>query len=292
MNSTRREWLWGGLAAGALSGAPAYRPQLAVQVFVWTQYLQKEKRTLAEGVEDIISGCRAAGYEHAEFMSAFFAPVLRERTFALLEKHALKIPICYHGGPMHTAADAAKTSREILDLAGVLQPVGTRIINTNPSPKPDKAMKSAAELDIQAKALDELGAALAGKGMRLIVHHHDPEMRDGAREWRHILKNTRLDLCLDLMWVARGGQNPLALLKEAGRRVATLHVRNMQDGVCTEAAGPGEIDYPAAVKHLKSMGWSGWAIVELFHEPGTRVSRPLVENLRLSRDYVATVFEA
>jgi len=278
-----------GTAAG-LRAAPFYEAKLAVQIFVWTQYLNKQKRSLEDGVEDVIAGCRAAGYENAEFMSSLFAPEIREKTISLLQRHGLNVPVCYHGGPMHTRPGAARTIRETLALADVVQPLGTEIINTNPVPKPRKEAKTDVELMIQAEAVSRLGLELDRKGLQLTLHHHDPEMADDAREWRHLLKNTDLPLCIDLMWVKRGGQDPMSILKEAGDRVATLHIRNMRDGVCTEAAGDGEIDYGEIVSYLKGRGWSGWAIVELFHEPGTKVTRSLEENLRLSREWTERTF--
>ncbi len=287
---TRRDFVAGAANAAVLRGA-GYQPRLAVQVYVWTQYLRKQGRSIEEGAGDVIAGCRAAGFENAEFMSSFFAPEIRDTTVRLLEEHGLHVPICYHGGPMHTAAAARETIGETLAVADAVKPIGVSAINTNPTPKPKKALKTDEELATQAKALNELGAALGEKGMRLLVHHHDPEMMEDAREWRHILEHTDLPLCIDLMWAKRGDQDPLAILKEAGERVATLHIRNMQNGVCTEAVGDGEIDYTAIAGHLKERGWSGWAIIELFHEPETEVTRSLEENLRLSREYVQEKFE-
>jgi inosose dehydratase len=289
---TRRDLLLATAATTGLRAASGYEARIAVQIYVWTQHLNKEKRSLADGVEDVIAGCRAAGFENAEFMSSFFAPELRDKTIGLLREHGLNVPVCYHGGPMHTAEDAERVTKETLELADALQPLGTRYINTNPIPKPKKALKTDRELAIQAEAVNRLGGELEKKGMQLLLHHHDPEMMENAREWRHLLRNTNLPLCIDLMWVARGGQDPLSILKEAGDRVATLHVRNMQNGVCTEAAGDGDIDYPKIVEYLEGRNWNGWAIVELFHEPGTKVTRSLEENLRLSREWIEETFQA
>ncbi len=287
MRVGRREFLFGGLAALA---AGAYAPQITAQVFIWTQEMRKQKRTLADGLADIFAGMAQAGFNNVELMSIFFTPELRERTIALIRQHGFGVPIVYHGGPMHTPEGAEKTIGEALALAEVVRPAGTKTLNVNPAPKANKERKTDQELEAQAEAVNRLAKELRGKGMELILHHHDPEMMENAREWRHLLKSTSAGLCLDLMWVARGGQDPLAILGEAGRRVASLHVRNMRDGVCTEALGDGEIDYRRVAAHLKKIGYDGWVVVELFHEPGTAVTRPLVENLRLSREYAERVF--
>lgn len=290
MRVDRRRFLMGGLAASAARAAGGYAPKMAVQAFIWTQEMRKQNRTLADGLEDIFAGSARAGFKNVELMSIFFRPELRGRTTALIKQHGFGVPIVYNGGPMHTAEGAEKTIAETLELADVVKQAGTKTLNVNPTPKPNKELKTDQELKAQVDAVNRLGKELRKKGMQLILHHHDPEMMENAREWRHLLTNTSWPLCIDLMWVARGGQDPMAILREAGRRVASLHVRNMRDGVCTEAFGDGEIDYAQVTAHLKKIGYQGWVVVELFHEPGTKVTRPLVENLRLSREYAEKVF--
>lgn len=290
MSVSRREWLAGVLAAGRLTGQTGAGPGLAAQVYVWTQYLRKENRTLGDGLEDIFAGTRAAGYDNVELMSSFFTPELRERTLELLKAHQLGVPIVYHGGPMHESAGAEKTIAETLELADTSRPAGVQMLNVNPSPKPARERKTDRELAIQARAVNRLGNELKKKGLRLILHHHDPEMAEGAREWLHLLENTDAGLCLDTMWIARGGQNVMEIVRKAGGRLASLHLRNMQNGVCTEALGDGDIDYRELAAYLRGMNFQGWYVVELFHEDGTAVTRSLEENLRLSRRYAEEVF--
>lgn len=290
MSVSRRQWLAGILAAGSTSGQTGSGAALAAQVYVWTQYLRKENRTLQQGLEDIFAGTRAAGFENVELMSSFFAPELRERTLELLRAHGLGVPIVYHGGPMHETAAAEKTIAEALELADTSRPAGVQMLNVNPSPKPARERKTDRELAVQARAVNRLGSELKKKGLRLILHHHDPEMAEGAREWRHLLENTDAGVCLDTMWIARGGQNVMEIVRKAGDRLASLHLRNMHRGVCTEAFGDGDIDYRALAAYLKGINFRGWYVVELFHEDGTAVTRPLEENLRLSRRYAEEVF--
>ncbi|MCP5111818.1 MAG: TIM barrel protein [bacterium] len=290
MELTRREWIAGIAGAGMAAGQSGYAPGLAVQVYVWTQYLRKKEIALVDGVEDVIAGSTAAGFENAELMSSFFAPEVRERTLELLRKYELAVPVVYHGGPMHTQALAEKTIAQTLELAPIAKQAGAKIINTNPVPKPKRAPKTSRELAVQAKAVQRLGDELTQQGIDLILHHHDPEMANNAREWQHLFDNTDLGLCIDTMWVKRGGQEPMEIVRKAGNRLRTLHLRNLEGGVCTEAFGDGDIDYRVLADYLRGIGFQGWLIVELFHEPETEVTRTLEENLRLSRRYAEEVF--
>jgi inosose dehydratase len=288
---TRRQFLAGALAATQAAGKSGYSPTLAAQVYVWTQHLRSQNRTLKDGLEEIFAGTRQAGYERVELMSIFFQPDVREQTLALLKKHRLQVPIVYNGGPMHEAAAAEKTIAETLAVADIVRGAGARVIDVNPNPKPKKARKSDEELEVQSRALTRLAGELKKRKMQLIVHHHDPEMAENAREWRYMLRHTDVPFCMDVHWIYRGGQDPLGILREAGKRVASLHLRNSQDGVWTESLGDGDVDYRKVAAHLRQIQYSGFLVVELAYEKGTKITRSLPEDLRLSRIYSEQVFD-
>ena len=289
---TRREVLAGALGVKALAGQPAYAPTLAAQVYVWTQHFRRQKKALADGIEDVIAGTRAAGFENVELMSLFLTPELRSKTLELLKVHELKIPIVYNGGPMHETAAARKTIAQTLELAAVVADAGTRVITVNPNPKPKRVRKSDAELEVQATAVNRLAAGLAKSGLQLVLHHHDPEMAENAREWRHLLNNTDAGLCIDTHWVLRGGQDTMAILREAGERLASLHLRNSRNDIWTEALGDGDVNYREVAAYLKEISFQGYLVVELAHQEETKLTRSLEENLRLSRQYAEEVFGA
>jgi inosose dehydratase len=284
---TRRELLVC-VAAGAVNAASKYSPVVAAQLYVWTQQFRKERRTLAEGVAGALAATRRAGYEHVELMASFFDPGVREHTLPALKANALDAPIVYDGGPMHEPEAAEKTAAKTLELAAAAAPAGARIVNFNPSPKRDR--KTLEELKTQARYLRRLEADLRARGVRLILHHHNPEMAEGAREWRFLLAETDVPLCLDLHWAHRGGQDPMGLLREAGKRVASVHLRNSRQGVWTEDLGGGDIDYRPVADYLRNNGFAGYLVVELAYENGTAITRSLEENLRLSREWLAKVF--
>ena len=290
MRIERRDFLAGVIGAKALAGDSGYAPILAAQAYVWTQVLRKQKRTLAEGVEDVIAGTRAAGFENTELMSAFFTAELGSRTIALLKQHNLKVPIVYNGGPMHTRAAAGKTIAGTLKLADTIRDTGARVINFNPNPKARKTLKTERELEQEAGAVTTLGVELHKKGFELILHHHDPAMKQNAREWHYLLKNTNLRLCVDTHWVYRGGQDPMEIVREAGSRLASLHLRNSRDRVWMESFGDGDIDYRPLAAYLKEIRYRGYLVIELAYEKDTRITRPLEEDLRLSREYAEQVF--
>ncbi len=194
---------------------------------------------------------------------------------------------------MHTRDEAAATSAKALEIALLCKPFGCVAVVHNPSPKPASAQKTDHELTLQASALNDLGQILKSNGFELRIHHHTPELLENAREWRQILHNTNpkyVALCLDLDWVHQGGFKPLDLLKEAGPRVREIHVRNSKDKLWLEDLEDGDIDYRAIATFLKKEKIKPLVVVELAYREHTAISRPLAEDLRLSRIYAEKVF--
>jgi inosose dehydratase len=281
------------LLGGNKASAGHYAPKLSVEVYIWIQHLESEKKTLAEGVEEVLASFHGAGYRRVELNQDFFQPALRERTLALLAKYKLTPETIYAGTTLHKAAAAERSVKEVVELGRLLKASGTRVIVTNPSPKRGQAPKTKEELDTQAKYVDQLGAELHQQGMKLALHHHTPELVEHAREWRHLLQHTnprRVYCCVDVHWAYRGGQEVMSFIRETGDRLVELHLRNSKQGVWTEDFGPGDIDYQKVADYLRGISFNGYLVVELAYEKDTQITRSLDEDLRLSRQYTEKVF--
>lgn len=290
---SRREFLAGLPAAGALAQETGYAPMLASQVYVWRQQLSAEKKPLSDNLERIFSGTARAGFQRVELDASFFKPELAEETARRLRRHKLEVPIVYNGGPMHMRELAEATWAETLEMAEAAKTAGAAAVNFNASPKPDGQRKSDAELKTQAYYIDQLAEELALRHMHLFLHQHALEMAENAREWRHLLANTNpatVSFCVDVDWVLRGKQDPMTIIEEARRRLASLHLRNSVNGVWTEAFGPGDIDYQNVADYLKATAYRGYLVVELAYVAETRKTRSLEDNLKESRRYAEKIF--
>ena len=294
---TRRQVLAdlaGGAAVTPLTAQHSdYRPVLSSQIYVWTQQFYEQHKSLADGLEEAFEGTSRAGFRRIELMYSCFTPDLRAKTIDLLGKHKLTAPVVYNGGVMHEQAAARKMIEQTLQLAGWTKAAGTVAINVNPSPKPNRERKTDAELDTQAKSLNQLAAELRKSGMKLHIHHHDPELRENAREWKHIVQHTDpklVSFCVDVHWALRGGQDPVAFVREVLSRTSSYHLRNSKQGVWLEELADGDVDYGTIAGDLKKAKYSGYLVVELAYEKETKITRPLEESLKRSRVWAERVF--
>ena len=115
-------------------------------------------------MEEVLASFHRAGYRRVELNQDFFKPELRDKTFALLAKYDLAPETIYTGTTLHEAAAAEKSVKEVVELARLLKPHGTRVIVTNPSPKPGQARKTDQELDTQAQYVRPVGRRAAPTG--------------------------------------------------------------------------------------------------------------------------------
>jgi inosose dehydratase len=82
----------------------------------------------------------------------------------------------------------------------------------------------------------------------------------------------------------------MALLREGGRRLASVHLRNSQQGIWTEDLGEGDLNHADFARFLRGIGFDGFLVVELAYDKETRITRPITRSLEMSRAYVEKVF--
>lgn len=290
----RRDLLLMGPAAMLGLAAKRYQTsRLSVEGYIFQQYAERQNKKLADVLDEIFPMAHDAGFRNIELNQAFLTPELRGRVLQMVEANSLRMPSVYVGGSMHRRDLADRTISRALEIAGLCKKLGCRAVVNNPDPKPHDVPKTDAELAVQVKMLNRMGRELAERGFQFWTHAHAPQMADHAREWRYNLHHTDpkyVWICLDIDWVYQGGQNPMELLREAGRRVASLHLRNSHHKVWLESFTSGDIDYKQIALHLKRANLQPLLVVELAYMKQTVVTRPLEEDLRLSRIYAERVF--
>ncbi|HEY3937317.1 MAG TPA: TIM barrel protein [Bryobacteraceae bacterium] len=289
---TRRELLCSAVAA-VVSSAAEPPLKLSVEGYIFQQYAQRKKKPLAEVIGEVLPMARAAGFTNLELNSTFFTPALREQVLAALRTQKLRMPSVYVGGAMHENELAAQTIAKALEIGAVCKPFGCRAIVNNPDPKRNNEEKTDAELAVEAESLNRMGRALDGDGFELRVHHHTPQLVNHAREWRYLLGHTDpqyVHICVDVDWAYEGGFDPLTFLREVGSRLRELHIRSAKNKLWLEDVEDSDIDYRGVAAYLKEQKLHPLVVVELAYRANTIVTRPLEDDLRLSRIYVEKVF--
>ena len=266
-------------------------PAVGSQLYGWGQYYQRAGKDLNRHLDDVLSALRDAGYDFAEGNLDIAQPDNNAKFAERLRKKGLRAVSLYTGGPTHVLGQATQTCERIALAAKEAAKAGFGIINFNPDPigRP----KTDRELEIQADALAELGAELAGMGLKLGLHHHTPEMANGGLEFHSNFRRcpaATVGFCYDVHWVFRGGIQPADCLRQYGDRIVSWHLRQSRGQTWWEDLDTGDIDYAAIAAVVRARNIPQFFAVELAIEGGTAVTRDAVQNHARSRRFVREVF--
>ncbi|MGA0557270.1 sugar phosphate isomerase/epimerase family protein [Larkinella sp. VNQ87] len=239
----------------------AKTPAIACNQYTWHTFYQRQGRNWSADLDASLADFAQSGITGYE-PSANSADEI-QALGPLLKKHRLEMHSLYVNSTLHKADEAAQTLATATAIAEAAQPLGARIMVTNPSPIKwgSGEDKTDEQLAIQAENLNRLGAELKKRGLTLAYHTHDIEMRNAAREFHHMMLATdpaNVSLCLDVHWIYRGsGNSQVALfdiVKLYGKRITELHLRQSKNGVWAETFGEGDIDYARLARELKTLG--------------------------------------
>lgn len=124
--------------------------------------------------------------------------------------------------------------------------------------------------------LNDIGARLRGMGFRFHYHNHAHEiiLQDGRPGIDWLLDHAapaNLSFQADVYWVHEGGQNPAQMIREHGRRIQLLHIKDEAE------IGSGPVDFTAVFEAAENIGAVEWYVIEVekyHHDP--------IESVRLS----------
>lgn len=286
------------LAAAALRAAPLGGPHIATNTYPWGTFAKRDGKKYPPHGDELLAAIAASGIDgyEASFTKAEEFDVLGDR----LKTHGLEMRSLYVNSTLHDEAQAAASIESALAIARRAAELGARVVVTNPSPikwgGPEN--KTDAQIVSQGKALDRLGAGLRKLGMVLAYHNHDVELRNGAREFHHMLTATdpeNVKFCLDAHWVFRGcGDSQVALfdvMEHYGDRIVELHLRQSFGGKWAEVfTADGDIDYARLAAWLKGHGIRPHISLEQAVEAGSPKTMDAVAAHRISAENTRRLF--
>lgn len=247
------------LTHSATAFAPKALP-ISSNQYAWITFYNRDKRDWNADLDASLAEYVKSGLTAYEPSFSNVEEV--KRLASLLKKHNLTMPSAYVGSVLHDPTEGKRSIEMALAIAEAAQPLGLKILVSNPSPLKwgSSDIKNDSQLIEQAKNLEFLGSELRKRGVTLAYHTHDVELRAGAREFHHMLQNTdpkNVGFCLDVHWVYRGaGNSQVALfdvVKMYGKRVVELHIRQSVGNVWGETFGEGDINYPRLARELQAL---------------------------------------
>jgi sugar phosphate isomerase/epimerase len=291
---TRRDWLATTAAASALAvcGGSLARGQAAtkrvlVGAHPWVYAATQPKTEIFPILDRIFADMAYAGMDGIELMhNALLHDDAVPTISGLIEKHHLPVLGTSYGATMWDRAQHKAILAEARVLIPRLGQLGGKTLGTSVGGTPTP--KTPEQLDAQAEVIKALMKIAADHGVVLNLHNHTYEVEHNLHDLKGTLARVPdVKLGPDLNWLLRGGVDPPTFIRQYGDRIVFLHLRDQKaDGKWSEAMGEGDMDYHAIGKALDDIHFHGHAMIELAHEGGFKLTRPLRDSLKMSREYV------
>jgi len=146
--------------------------------------------------------------------------------------------------------------------------------------------KSADDWRKIAADLNKIGDQLSRLGLRFAYHNHDFEFKklpSGEMGYDILLKECDPKLVkmeMDLYWITKGGQDPLAYFAKWPGRFPLVHVKDMSGSGAIVDVGKGTIDWNRIFAKRREAG------IEHFFVENDNPTSP-IEDIKVSYDYLS-----
>lgn len=133
---------------------------------------------------------------------------------------------------------------------------------------PNNQFLSAAACTAIGQELGAIGARLRAFGLRFHFHNHAAElaMVEGRRVFDWMLDAAAprdLGCQADVYWLHRGDKDPAAFLREQGRRIELVHLKDEKE------IGLGPVNFAPVFEAIDAIGSVEWQVVEVEAYTGT-----------------------
>jgi inosose dehydratase len=274
------------------------------------------------GYRRVLDEMQATGYAGTELGDWGFMPTDPGLLTAELQRRSLTllgafVPVALKDPAAHAAGieNAVRTSRLLAAVQGDLPFIVLADDNGSVAERSQNAGRirpehglSEAEWQTFAGGAQQLAETVRREtGLRTVFHHHCGGYVETPAEIATLMRLTDpalLGLCFDTGHFRFGGGDPLAGLKQFGKRVWHFHFKDCHPGIRAESAargwnylesvqqgvfcelGQGDVDFPALAAELERTGYNGWGVVEQDVLPG--MGTPL-ESARRNRAYLQSI---
>jgi sugar phosphate isomerase/epimerase len=203
--------------------------------------------------EGTLAAVAKAGYQEVEFAGYFGRTPAQVK--AALQAAGLAAPSAHV--PLPATDDEWSAAIEIAEE------IGLKYLVVPSVPKDNRT--TLADWQELAKKFNRLGEATRKKGIQFAYHNHEYEfVMTGERlPYDVLLEGTERELVafeMDIFWIRRGGQDPLAYFKKWKGRFPMVHVKDMTLDEKMVDVGAGVIDWQAIYAARKEAGIRHWFV--------------------------------
>jgi sugar phosphate isomerase/epimerase len=272
---------------GCSRGALIPKPKILIGGHPWVYAARLPGHDYTPVLEQIFSDFKYARIDAFELMdTVLLYDDAVQRIGALSLKYSIPILGTSFGADMWDRSKHSIIMEKADMVITRVAQLGGRTLGTSVGQAPEP--KTPEQLDAQAEILRKIIALSQAHGVVLNLHNHTYEVENGMHDLEGTLARIPdVKLGPDLNWLVRAGVDPVEFIHRFGKQIVFMHIRDQNaDGTWSEAVGEGTMDYVRIAKALHAIPFTGDAVIELAHEKGFKLRRPLREDWKISRDFV------
>jgi inosose dehydratase len=233
--------------------------------------------------ERVLSEMQELGFTATEFGSPGFLPDDSAAKAATLAAHGLTAVGSFLDVVLHDAdRDPLPTVERILDGyaasgAGTIVLAAATGTAGFDAPRPTLSDEQWTTLYTNISRARRLAA---DRGVTAALHPHVGTMVESAAEVERVVAESDTPFCLDTGHLIIGGTDPVAFAQRHPERITHVHLKDVDLAVARQVTdgtisfhdgcrdglfvplGHGDVDVPAIVASLASVGYSGWFVLE------------------------------
>lgn len=262
------------------------KKKIIVGAHVWVYANSLPGYDVSPILSQIFSDMSYAGFDGIETMEhPLRSPVYTKQIKELIDQYKIRLIGSSYSGAMWNKDKHNQIYEDVDMIFTNMASVGGKTFGVTVG-EPGGREKTEEEFDNQAILLRRLISLGEKKGIVLNLHNHTAEVENNMFDLRGTLKRMPdIKLGPDLNWLLRAGINPIDFLREFRKQIVFLHLRDqLSNGKWPESMGEGNVNFKEIADVLKEINFEGEAIIELAHEKGFILTRPLKESLKMSRD--------
>ncbi len=237
--------------------------RFACETYTWQMPGEQYKGRL----EHIMEVASRAGYKGIEPDSSFLHhledPALMKQA---LDKYALDLSVfCYVEDWRHSEETAEERSRAEKWIA-FMEHFPRALFLLVQMPGKDRNDLQERQRNLLS-CVNSIARRASDKGIICSYHPNSPEgsvfrTEEDYKILLNGLDNRVIKYTPDVGHIAKGGMDPLAIIKEYYSLVNCVHYKDMFADGRWAAMGEGVIDFVEITNYLKTMGFNGWVVVE------------------------------
>lgn len=237
--------------------------QIAFETYTWQMPGEQYKGRL-EHIMEVISRAGFKGIEpESSFLQHLASPTLMKKA---LEKYSIEMPVFCYVEDWRQKHETEEERKRADDWIKFLEYFPNTFLLLVQMPGKDRLNLAERQQNLLS-CIKDIAKRAADKG---IVSSFHPNSPSGSvfrtREDYTILLNGLYDAAVkytpDIGHIAKGGMDPLSIIKEYKNLINCIHYKDMYENGAWAPMGEGIIDCTSITNYLKSIDFSGWIVVE------------------------------